>query len=228
MRHVIELQARAPRIGITRKLRMPRRETRERRLMADLTLLVAQARSGGGPTAWAAARAVGRVDAAGASVRAISRSSPALTPCGESLCGPRSWHLRQSWLCCLIRAELSGAASENRGVSTWQSAQRCADTVCWLVSGPGLDHADRDWPHTASSTRPSDRHTVSQANRPRLARRLRCGWQGGTGQPQVPSGRGPGSQAAPREISRVQTQRSPFFAGRHWPVARHSPFGPGP
>ena len=70
--------------------------------------------------------------------------------------------------------------------------------------------------------------TASHVSRRRWPRRLRTGWQGGTGQLHLPSGIGPAAQAPPREIWRVQTQRSPLRAGWHWHVARHSPPLPGP
>ena len=59
---------------------------------------------------------------------------------------------------------------------------------------------------------PSSAHAAT--NRPRIARKLRSGWQWCT-HPQPPSGVGPSSHAPPRSVDRLHCQRSPSRSGVH-------------
>ncbi len=142
------------------------------------------------------------------------------------------WHRRQRWLSpCDGGGDGDNAACNQAAApcsaALWHATQS-SRKACGPDKGPGERRSSRDGPATTTTMSPSVSATVARTARPRLARRLRTGWQVGTGREHAPSGMGPCSHLPPQLMGRAHSQRSPVRIGVHSEVARHRPRSSGP
>ncbi len=197
---------------------------------------VATAGSGGtSAAAGSAAPAAPAGTGAGPAPRATatrSRASVAVArPCAFSGCVPMSWQARQGlaaaagfWSPTAAWTQAIGPAAK----PVWQVAQSWMPACC-AVRWPGSTSHLAAWSLPSMiASRPSTVATARRAIWPRRARWLRTGTQGGIGQAQVPSARGPSTHLPPAEGGRVHSQRSPLRCGRHSNVAWQWPCRSGP